>query len=277
IEKITCGFTTVNSRLRIAGGKRSKRGRWPWQIGLYGNSKGGIIFLCGGALISRQWVLTAAHCFYGKGVFYGNASWYLVKVGDHNRRRNEISQQQVIPEKIFIHQQYKHFSSVDADLALVKLRTQVKLTAFVRTVCLPEKQEGDLAIPGTNGFVAGWGVTRALRHGEFAKPNDTSNVLRHAVFKVQDNNICLKKSSITYNSTLAFCAGDGGRGVRDSCKGDSGGAFVRKVRRRPNLHWVAVGIVSWGEGCAQKDKYGYYTRLYPFIDWIKKTMDNRKF
>ena len=144
-------------------------------------------------------------------------------------------------------------------------------------MCLPEKHEGDLAIPGTNGFVAGWGVTRALRHGEFAKPNDTSNVLRHAVFKVQDNNICLKKSSITYNSTLAFCAGDGGRGVRDSCKGDSGGAFVRKVRRRPNLHWVAVGIVSWGEGCAQKDKYGYYTRLYPFIDWIKKTMDNRKF
>ena len=210
-------------------------------------------------------------------LYFNSFSRYLVKVGDHNRRRNEISQQDVIPEKIFIHQQYKHFSSVDADIALVKLRTQVKLTAFVRTLCLPEKHEGDLAIPGTNGFVAGWGVTRALRHGEFAKPNDTSNVLRHAVFKVQGNNICLKKSSITYNSTLAFCAGDGGRGVRDSCKGDSGGAFVRKVRRRPNLHWVAVGIVSWGEGCAQKDKYGYYTRLYPFIDWIKKTMDKRKF
>ena len=66
---------------------------------------------------------------------------------------------------------------------------------------------------------------------------------------------------------MAFCAGDG-NGTRDSCKGDSGGAFVRHLRRGPvHRQWVAVGLVSWGYGCAQPGQYGY-SRVYPFIRWI---------
>ena len=66
---------------------------------------------------------------------------------------------------------------------------------------------------------------------------------------------------------MTFCAGDG-NGTRDSCKGDSGGAFVRHLRRgRVHRQWVAVGLVSWGYGCAQPGQYGY-TRVYPFIRWI---------
>ena len=176
---------------------------------------------------------------------------------------------------IFVHQEYKYITSDDADIALVKLSRKVVLSRFVRTVCLPKREEGDLAKRNTTGSVSGWGITRALRHGELPNANYTSKVLRHAVFTIQSNKVCLNKTSVTYNSTLAFCAGDG-TGVSDTCVGDSGGAFVRDIWRGSNLHWVAVGIVSWGEGCAQKDKYGYYTRVYPFIDWIEKTMENRK-
>ena len=49
-------------------------------------------------------------------------------------------------------------------------------------MCLPEKDEGDLAIPTTDGIVAGWGVTRALRHGELPKRDDISIVLRRNCF-----------------------------------------------------------------------------------------------
>jgi len=52
--------------------------------------------------------------------------------------------------------------------------------------------------------------------------------------------------------------------------------FVFKIRIGSKLQWFAAGIASWGEGCAQKDQYGYFTRVYPFIDWIKKTMEERK-
>lgn len=176
---------------------------------------------------------------------------------------------------IFVHHGYNYSLSVDSDIALVKLSRKVQLNRFVRTLCLPEKAEKDLAIPETNGIVAGWGVTRALRLGELVYPSEISKLLRHAIFRIQSDQLCLKKALLPYNSTMMFCAGDG-KGGRDVCHGDSGGAFVRQIRRGRVLKWVAVGIVSWGEGCAQKDKYGYYTRVYPFIDWIKKTMEDRK-
>ena len=51
-----------------------------------------------------------------------------------------------------------------------------------------------------------------------------------------------------------------------------GGAFVREGKRGDKYRWIVTGLVSWGEGCAQENQYGYYTRVYPFIDWIKKVV-----
>lgn len=174
-----------------------------------------------------------------------------------------------------VHPKYR-ISAADFDIALVKLIQAVKLNTFVRTVCLPEKEEGDQATALANGIVAGWGVTRPLLFTEQPVPRDFSKVLRHATLTIQNNQFCSNKTIVSYNTALTFCAGDG-KGEIDICKGDSGGAFLRELRRGRNLHWVAVGIVSWGEGCAQKDKYGYFTRVYPFIDWISKYVKDCKY
>ena len=187
---------------------------------------------------------------------------------------NEDMQQEIVPEKIFVHSRFKPTGVpfYDGDIALVKLSQEVELSKFVRTVCLPEEDERDLAIPKTRGTVAGWGITRSLRPGEPAHLSDISKVLRHASFSIQSDQLCMNKSNIQFNTKTAFCAGDG-RGGDDACRGDSGGAFVREIR---NSKYVVVGVVSWGDGCAQKDQYGYYTRVHPFLEWIKETMNERK-
>ncbi|XP_078348020.1 uncharacterized protein LOC144633100 [Oculina patagonica] len=276
-ERVPCGQRIVDIRSRIVRGEISEKGMWPWQIGLYRLNKNVPRFICGGSLLSRQWVLTAAHCFYDSRLFIGNANLYLIKAGDHNLSINETSQQEVVPEKIFVHPRFKPtgLPFYDGDIALVKLSQKVTLTTeFVRAVCLPKKDEGDLATPETKGTVAGWGVTRALERHERPSLSDLSKVLRHATFTIQSDQLCLNKSGISFNSTTAFCAGDGkgGKEGSDACVGDSGGAFVREGS---DSKWVAIGVVSWGNGCAQKDQYGYYTRVYPFLDWIEKTMDKR--
>ena len=186
--------------------------------------------------------------------------------------RKSGSEQRMQIKKILIHENYNHGFLLN-DIALLQLTQPLELRPFVRTVCLPEKEEGDLAIRDDHGIATGWGVTRALKLGEKPTEKDLSNVLKHASFKIQSDELCQSSTQYPVNSTVTFCAGDG-LGKSDTCRGDSGGAFVLEAQRGKvkRWAWVAAGLVSWGEGCAQEKRYGYYTRVYPFIDWIKKKM-----
>ena len=196
---------------------------------------------------------------------------YKVKAGDHNLERVERSQQDINPAKFFVHEDYFDLK-FENDITLIKLKEKVELSPFVRTLCLPEKDEGDLAIPMKYGFATGWGVTQALKLGEDPEPeNRYSKRLQYSAYTIQSNELCANRSAIAINSTVAFCVGDG-KGGSSTCIGDSGGAFVREGKRGEDYRWVATGLVSWGLGCAQKNQYDYYTRVYPFTDWIKNTI-----
>ena len=196
---------------------------------------------------------------------------YKIKAGDHELQKPESTEQEIAPKRIFDHPEYDKKDFLN-DIALVKLVTKVKLGPSVRTLCLPKNEEGDLAIPGEHGYATGWGATKALKRGERPEKDDrVSNVLKYSSYPIQIDPLCSNATTETFQPEVSFCAGDG-KGGNDTCQGDSGGAFVRQGRRGDDYRWVATGIVSWGEGCAQKNKYGYYTRVYTYIDWIKKTM-----
>lgn len=76
--------------------------------------------------------------------------------------------------------------------------------------------------------------------------------------------------SIGYNITdNMFCAGffEGGR---DTCLGDSGGAFVSQSVTKDTRRWAVLGLVSWGgpEDCGSQRVYGVYTRVSNYVEWI---------
>ena len=83
-------------------------------------------------------------------------------VGDHHLRRDEKSKIDVDVMKIFVHQDYND-RKITNDIALVKLDKEVEIGPSVRTLCIPDKDKGDLAIVKNYGIATGWGVTQALK------------------------------------------------------------------------------------------------------------------
>ena len=55
-------------------------------------------------------------------------------------------------------------------------------------------------------------------------------------------------------------------GGKDACQGDSGGPLVTKTPS--DLGYSLIGVTSWGDGCANANKYGVYTEVSYFLDWI---------
>ena len=148
----------------------------------------------------------------------------------HNLSITENSEQKMSLDQIFMHEKFNSSYFLN-DIALLKLNRPLKLTKFVRTVCLQEKDERDLAVPETHGIVTGWGITKAMRLGELYSHKELANVLHYSFLKIQKEQLCTEMSKpFLINSTVTLCAGDAQK-RSGTCYGDDGGALIREAKK----------------------------------------------
>ncbi|XP_037329882.2 mannan-binding lectin serine protease 1 isoform X1 [Pungitius pungitius] len=275
---------------RIVGGRRSEPGLFPWQVLLSVEDLSRVPedrWFGSGALLSPSWVLTAAHVLRSQrrdaSVVPVAPEHVQVYLGLHDNTDKRLATNRTV-EKIFLHPNFQPHN-YNNDIALLRLEEQVEFTEVIRPVCLPPpKRQGDPPLPPPNsmGVVAGWGISNlnATSSGDpiklSAEAGMTSDLLQYVKLPVVSQDECegsYASRSVSYNITdNMFCAGflEGGR---DTCLGDSGGAFVMEdgVSRR----WVVFGLVSWGgpEDCGSQRVYGVYTRVANYVEWIQKQLD----
>lgn len=236
----------------ILGGQSAEVGEWPWQaVVMAGGS------FCGGTLIHREWILTVAHCVYDPDKQLYPATAFVVTLGDYNLYTSDDSEQQVTIDRVVVHENLQ-FATYDNDIALLHLATPAVITPYVAPIALATTPQDEASLtPGTVAVVTGWGATE--EHGKLAP------ILREVEVPLVANADCQQ----TYWMLTAnmLCAGypEGGK---DACQGDSGGPLVVPAE---NDSWKLAGLVSFGYGCGRPLRYGVYTRVANYVEWIKNS------
>ncbi|MBI1293768.1 trypsin-like serine protease [bacterium] len=239
-------------QIDIVGGQPATHGEWPWQVLVQPAG-----YLCGGSLISTDWVVTAAHCVFDQSNNLIPAGQITVVLGEYRRGSNDGSEQQRNISQVVPHPNYRSGQGWDNDIALLRLSTPAQLNQFVQPVLLTLSPTHDsLVEAGDPSTVTGWGTT--------SEGGSTSSTLLEVEVPVVSNRTCNSAyGNITDNM---LCAGFT-QGGKDACQGDSGGPLVVP---NGNGGWLLAGVVSFGRGCARPNFPGVYARVSRYVDWINQ-------
>ncbi|XP_012868304.1 PREDICTED: chymotrypsinogen B-like isoform X2 [Dipodomys ordii] len=231
----------VSGLSRVVNGEDAVPGSWPWQVSLQYEG----FHFCGGALISEEWVVTAAHC--------GVTTDDKVVAGAFNLDPDEEGVQVLDIAEVFPNENY--FISGTYDIALLKLATPARFTDTVSAVCLA-CNEADFP-PGTPCVITGWGQTQYDDH-------QRAPTLQQAVLPLVSTPDCQEIWGDQVTDDM-ICAGSDGT---SPCMGDSGGPLVCEK----GGVWSQVGIVSWGSRECDASMPAVFTHITALLPWVKQTL-----
>lgn len=230
---------------RITGGQKAKVKDWPWMAALIRRQD--LVHFCGGSIITRRHILTAAHCLYNT-----STEDTIVRLGDHDlTKANESNARDFDIAQIRLHAEYDT-ATYENDIAIIVIKQLVDYNTYMQPVCLPP--------PGpryvnTTAIVIGWGT---LSYG-----GPASNVLMEVPIPVWPQDQCESAfAQAIFDQNLCAGAYEGGK---DSCQGDSGGPLTTQQK---DGRWIIIGTVSWGIGCGSVRRPGVYIRVNEYLDWI---------
>ncbi|KAF2366445.1 Serine proteases trypsin domain [Trinorchestia longiramus] len=253
-----CGVQKLSSNTltkRIIGGSEARFAELPWQahIRIAG-------YQCGGVLVNRYYVATAAHC-----VHKARLRDITIHLGEFDTKDTGRHYEPYPKESFGVvekrtHPNFKYMLTQPDrfDVAVLRLSRPASYRPNIVPICLPPP--GD-HFPGAIGIVAGWGKT----DNSYGKTG--TNILRKVTVPIIDNQECLrwhhlKNIDVKLHYEM-FCAGHS-QGKMDACLGDSGGPLVVNNKGR----WTLAGITSAGFGCAVDHQPGIYHKVAITSGWI---------
>ena len=242
---------------QVVGGTAVPDGKYPFMVSLQAdksNARPHSEHYCGGSLIDRNSVLTAAHCvsFIWRFNTPLTLSFRDVRIVVGGTVLNSKQGQRRRIQKlsaISIHPRFNENVSPRYDAAVITLGTPVTK----RALALAKTGSNRLERAGRMATIAGWGTTRAEPVSGSAGSNIPDRMQEARVPLVSDAS-CERAYRGAFFSALMVCGGE--KGV-DSCHGDSGGPMWATTSGGPRQ----IGITSFTKGCATARYPGGFTEV----------------
>lgn len=223
---------------RIVGGSKTTINQHPWQVSV---QRSGVHF-CGGSLLSSTIVVTAAHCLLKVTV-----PTLRIRAGSSYRAYGGT----VVAAAAFkVHESYNDSSKAN-DIGVIRLKSALTLSSSIKTIALATATPAH----GAAASCSGWGATQF--EGYFASQ------LSYIDTQIVGRSQCAS-SSYGYGSKIGATMLCAAASNKDACQGDSGGPLVVGSK--------LVGIVSWGNNCAQAYYPGVYADVAVLRNWVLQAM-----
>lgn len=226
-------------------GQPAATNQFPWQVSIRAKL-GQNNALCGGSLISANWVLTAGHCTNGM-------SDFIVGMGSNNLNQPAI---RVPASRVIQHPQYNPYN-LNNDISVLQLASSVSLSTSIQAIRLPRQSQQSQAFFGSIAIASGYGIT--------VDGGSVSNQLNYVHISVISNYECM----LMYGQDVIIFSTLCGRGtnntMQSTCSGDSGGPLVLNE----GGIYTQIGVVSFvsNRGCASGLPSGY-VRISQYLQWI---------
>jgi trypsin len=247
---------------RIVGGNTTTISQHPWQVALTwdqarfaGTGTDKDRLFCGGSLITRRVVLTAAHCVDGADPENDtdlDPDDVDVIAGRTTLTTDPANDEEIAgPMTAVEHHPSFNPATFENDVGFIVLPAPgITLASNKQVIRLAGSVDRTLWVPGAQTVVSGWGVT--------SEEGSTSDTLKEAVVPSLPSQTCASPNvyGAEFVTATMTCAGflEGGT---DSCQGDSGGPLTTPKGGARRL----VGVVSFGNGCARPGFPGVYARV----------------
>lgn len=209
---------------------------------------------CGGVILDKNNILTAAHCVmrYGSKI---DPTFLKVKAGNIYILSPKILEIDVLLVKV--HADFNS-STYKNDVAILKLsKSFPDWNNDLQPVNLATK----VVKEGTECTVSGWGSRLLFAPG-------MPDYLYYTEVKIENHKKCRKLYKLYNKVTSKMICASYEDSPRDSCSGDSGGPLICNKK--------LSGIVSWGKGCALPKFPGVYVSIPMYLEWIEQTLKEIK-